>query len=48
MKAMKTAQAEMSSIVKERGVLEALTPNIPPAADRMCNIGGEVVEFSDQ
>ena len=48
MNAIKTAQAEMNSIIAERGVLAALTRDIPPAADRTDKIGEEVLVFSEK
>lgn len=42
------AQAEMICIVVDRGVQEALTKNIPPAADRNYNLGDEVLIYSEQ
>lgn len=47
MEALKTAQAEMNSIVAERRVVEALTRNIPPAADRVYKLGEEVLVYSE-
>lgn len=38
----------MNSIVTERRELEALTRNIPPAADRTYKMGEEVTVFSEQ
>lgn len=39
MEAIKTAQAEMNSIVAERKVYESLTRNTPPVADRAYKLG---------
>ena len=45
---IKSAQAEMNSIVAERKVLSALTRNIPPAADRVFKLGEEVLVYHEQ
>ena len=45
---IKKAQAERNSILGERRVLEALTRNIPPAADRTYKLGEEVLVYSEK
>lgn len=47
MEPIKTAQAEMNSIVAERKVYAAPTRNIPPAADRTYKLGEEVLVLSE-
>ena len=48
MEIIKSAQAEMNSIVAERRVLAALTRDIPPAADRNYKLGEEVLVYSEK
>lgn len=47
MNAIKTAQAEMNSIVAEQRVLTVLTRNILPAADRTYKLGEEELVFNE-
>ena len=46
MKLLTSAQIEMNAIVVERRIQAALTRQIPPAADRIYQIGDEVLVFS--
>ena len=48
MRLLATAQMEMNAIVAERRVQAALTRQIPPAADRVYQLGDEVLVFSEQ
>lgn len=47
MEALKTAQAEMSLIIAERRVLEALIEYIPSTADRIFRWEEEVLVYSE-
>lgn len=47
MEAFKMAQAEMNSIITERRVLEPLTKNLLPVADRNYKFGKEVLVYSN-
>ncbi len=45
---IKTAQAEMNSIVAERRVLAAVTRDVPPATDRTYKLGEDVLVYSEK
>lgn len=45
MNAIKIAEAVMNSIIAERKVLEAITKNISPAADRSYWLGEECLVY---
>ena len=42
------AQMEMNAIVAERRIMAPLTKDIPPAADRVCELGEEVLVFAEK
>ena len=48
MQILSTVQMEMNAINAERRVLAALNPKIPPAFDRVYNLGDEILVFSEQ
>lgn len=48
MDVIKTVQAELNSNTAERNVLEALTKNISPTADREYKLSKEVLEYSEE
>ena len=43
-----TLQTERYAIIAERRVVAALNRNIPPASDRVYNLGAEITVFSEQ
>lgn len=47
MEGLNFVQAELNLIVAERRVLEILTKNVPPAADRKCETGEKVFVYSE-
>jgi len=44
---IKTAQAEMNSIVAERKIMTALSKNVPAAADRTYKLGEEILVYNE-